>query len=197
MTGIQLNYLNYRENQRANRAREGETWRHNRAVEDFNSASLAETSRHNKVGESWTAFSNLEIQRANQARERETNRHNLIVEGIQNYEAETQALHYGEMDALAYKQYKLAKDKQEKELERIGAEIELAEERAYGQYIQNEILYKTKDAAIKSAVSEYASNIAYNTGYSQTANVKGTMDGLGVYDLVGAAAKVAKVAAAG
>lgn len=75
MTNNQINYWTFRENQRANLARENETQRHNLASE-------AETGRHNVAGEQIETSKLYETSRHNKAFEYETARHNQMSERI-------------------------------------------------------------------------------------------------------------------
>lgn len=75
MTNNQINYWTFKENQRANLARESETQRHNLASE-------AETGRHNVAGERIESSKLYETSRHNKAFEYETSRHNQMSERI-------------------------------------------------------------------------------------------------------------------
>lgn len=99
MTSNQINWLNYQETSRSNRAREVETNRSNLANEtETNRANLAreaETHRSNLANETETNRSNLareaETSLHNRTTEAETNRSNLANEAIQRENSQRQA----------------------------------------------------------------------------------------------------------
>lgn len=91
MTHNQIDYWNYRENQRANLAKEDENQRHNVATEtESHRANLvneamgwaheSEISRHNQAGEMIDSIRNAETQRHNQATEYENALHDRATE---------------------------------------------------------------------------------------------------------------------
>lgn len=82
MTKNQIEYLKYKETQRANQAQEAELNRANVERERQGQVSLDETSRHNLANEGHQAQVLLEQTRHNQAQESEAARHNQATEKI-------------------------------------------------------------------------------------------------------------------
>lgn len=173
MTGIQLEYLNYRENQRANLARERENFRHNVtteretrthnvATENYNVAALKEQARHNRVGELWTGFSAFETHRTNKARETETNRHNMVTE------------------LNDYRYWKTEDRKADSQIELWGAQKDQAE--AMESKTSAEAKYQRYQNYVYSANLEdrLRSEWSYWKAYSYVAPVKAILDGVGL-----------------
>lgn len=87
MTQNQINYWKYKEDQRANKIKEAETERHNRATESAEWGKINESKRHNVASENNELFSNV-TQRSHYARQdqislnqlSETQRHNMTAE---------------------------------------------------------------------------------------------------------------------
>lgn len=143
MTKNQIEFANYVEGSRHNRAGEEEVNRHNLATE-------VETHRNNTVQEYWTGFNATETQRSNQAKEVETSKHNRATEKQAKYELKETKKHNRATEKQAKKD--LAERKRAAK-DTVAATKYSADRGKEG---------RVESAAISADASKYAANTSAN-----------------------------------
>lgn len=138
MTQNVVNYLNVQETVRSNKAREGETSRHNKATETQAINELAETATHNRNTENIDISKLQEQHRTNVANEQlkrdantETARSNRENERLKNLDIQAKQatnaikqLEYELKSEIQHKQLDLSTKEVEKQIEKMTQEIE-------------------------------------------------------------------------
>lgn len=171
MTSVQVQYWNYKENQRHDVATEYENNRHNVVSEQQNRVSLAETIRHDMVTEKEIQRHNIEgeklgfatlseSRRHNIAGEQENQRHNMATEGIQRIQASASMI----SAKAAAQNAQTAADKKR-------SEIALNQAKTYYQMVSGQSA--GLDLDLKNAKQPYKMKLA---------GVSGVMEALGLND---------------
>lgn len=172
MTSVQVQYWNYKENQRHDVETEHETQRHNRVSEQQNQVSLAETIRHDMITEEEIRRHNVEgeklgfatlseSRRHNVATEHEGQRHNMATEGIQRIQASASMI-----------SAKAAAQNAQTAADKAKSEIALNQARTYYQMVSGQSA--GLDLNLQNAKQPYKEKLA---------GVTGVMEALGINDL--------------